>query len=1119
MPSEDNCFSALPEIIRCSGQTVAAALFFLFIAFSCTTAAYGANTTIAGTVTAEAEGTTAIRLFMPYAGDDNASNTYTVDYKTCAASTWTNWVTNAAHTASPYTTAISGLINNQCYTVRTTYADSDGISGSNPQTIQISAGWDLTLLHNSNRFPGTTKWSGDWGTPTGQYGQIDCETCHTRSTANIKRVKDSVITAPNSPAQRFSAETEGKAPVFQSTTTPNGFGDDTGGHVTSQKICEVCHSATSYHRYNTSGQSNLDHNNNTDCITCHPHSLGFKDASACNSCHGAPPGSGTDTNAPAVYAASHARHYNAVSGGLPSSYTSVANRSTAAGYVFDCGICHSSNNADHLANQDGTVDLKLPTGGTYAPGSYAGGDNPLPPGSVTFKNSGGTCSNVYCHGNYPGSGKNATPAWGSAASSACGTCHNGSNSVSPASGSHTVHSGGGEHNYACTMCHKGIIGGTGPSSYTVNDKAKHANGSVEWSFDPADARVNGASAAYSIASGTVSPSDGTVRTYGTCNNLYCHSIVQTSTGGALAPDSADYKPLVWGGTSVCNSCHDTGPGVHYYNNPAPAGAPWISSGSHSKHLSYIFTITTTIAPGDWIDKCAVCHSTGNGSLDPNYCTKCHNGYPDPSHANGVINIRFADLFGGVAATYNDPTGAPANGFANCSNTYCHSNGTSVSTSVVPANTSPTWGAGVQACDSCHGGTATGPAYANGFPKKNSHNKHVVQSSYACVDCHDLTVDASNNIPSFGLVYHLDKAYNVRGAKITGYTFAADGGTCSTQCHSDGKGNYAAPAWGGLPMGCTGCHGFAPNSGAHASHIQNAGLLSQVYGSTEVVSNAANYAFGCGNCHPTDSANHGNGIVDLSLNPADGGPLKSRNSGPSVSGTGAALQCNGIYCHSNGMGSPTFAQTPQWGSTFTAGACSGCHGNSPNSAGQPVGSAAHGMHVVGIHFDNIYNGTSGLAAAGTPVSASHGSAASSTTINCNICHYNTVSTAANDLNAICVNCHNGIQATERGIAVIADKSFHINGTPDIALQTIQVKSKSQLRDDITTVNELNSNWSRSALSYKAGAAPNDTAVSALNTATMWTVGTKTCSNVACHNGRSVAWTESVNCRSCHTQLPQ
>jgi len=287
----------------------------------------------------------------------------------------------------------------------------------------------------------------------------------------------------------------------------------------------------------------------------------------------------------------------------------------------------------------------------------------------------------------------------------------------------------------------------------------------------------------------------------------------------------------------------------------------------------------------------------------------------------------------------------------------------------------------------------------------------------------------------------------------------------------------------------------------------------------VVSDAANYAFGCGNCHPVDSAHHGNGTIELSLNPADGGTLKSRNSGPTISGSGNTTQCNGVYCHSNGMMPPTFAQTPQWGSAYTVGACNGCHGNSPNSAGHPTGSAAHGSHVVGIHYNTIYTGTIGLSAAGTDISSSHGNAASSMTINCNICHYSTVASSANDLNAICTNCHNGAQATLRGNAAIADKSLHVNSVPDVVFEGVQGKSRAQLRDNVTNVAELDNNWSRPAGSYKSGATPYDTAKNAFNAATMWTAGTKTCSNIACHNGNSVAWTDTVSCRSCHTQLPQ
>ena len=72
-------------------------------------------------------------------------------------------------------------------------------------------------------------------------------------------------------------------------------------HTTSNKVCEVCHSKTTYHRFDTTGQSNLAHNNKTDCVRCHEHNVGFR--ASCDSCHGTPPVSvgglvTTDQNGP-----------------------------------------------------------------------------------------------------------------------------------------------------------------------------------------------------------------------------------------------------------------------------------------------------------------------------------------------------------------------------------------------------------------------------------------------------------------------------------------------------------------------------------------------------------------------------------------------------------------------------------------------------------------------------------------------------------------------------------------------------------------------------------------------------------------------------------------------------
>lgn len=102
------------------------------------------NYTTAGTATATAAGDHSISVSMPYTGDSNASNTYTVEYKLHSDSTWTNWVTDAAHVASPYATTITGLTAGATYDVRMTYNDADGVNGTNPQTVN-----NITLTFNS----------------------------------------------------------------------------------------------------------------------------------------------------------------------------------------------------------------------------------------------------------------------------------------------------------------------------------------------------------------------------------------------------------------------------------------------------------------------------------------------------------------------------------------------------------------------------------------------------------------------------------------------------------------------------------------------------------------------------------------------------------------------------------------------------------------------------------------------------------------------------------------------------------------------------------------------------------------------------------------------------------
>jgi predicted CxxxxCH...CXXCH cytochrome family protein len=340
--------------------------------------------------------------------------------------------------------------------------------------------------------------------------------------------------------------------------------------------------------------------------------------------------------------------------------------------------------------------------------------------------------------------------------------------------------------------------------------------------------------------------------------------------------------------------------------------------------------------------------------------------------------------------------------------------------------------------------------------------------------------------------------------------------------------------------CTDCH--ATLSATHDKHTDRAGFLagkSITFGNygqawfynVSYVSGAPK--FGCGYCHPNTEATHMNGVRNLNIDPTDAdavGTVKAKNGYPSYTQTsGTSVTCSSVYCHSTGYDDGTgyvYQTSPDWyGGLFAGDKCSNCHGNSPNN-GKP-GSLSHynpdamgmgvvGGHFVGIHYNNVYDKTNGgLIKDANNQQNAHGTATTSTTINCQTCHNSTVTASANDLNQICATCHTA--APQGSMAIAATATTHINGTPDVAFEASVINSKAQIRDDITSVAELNNNWTRTD-GYKQSATSKDASIAALNTAA-YDSGTKTCSTVACHNGNSAQWGASnVTCNSCHTSLP-
>jgi predicted CxxxxCH...CXXCH cytochrome family protein len=327
---------------------------------------------------------------------------------------------------------------------------------------------------------------------------------------------------------------------------------------------------------------------------------------------------------------------------------------------------------------------------------------------------------------------------------------------------------------------------------------------------------------------------------GTCANVNCHFESVTPFWGSsafLSPDD-------------CSRCHGIAPGTG--NHPV----------NGSKHGSYF--------------------GTGTGS-----CQKCHPDHasePRPfSHATSAANrgivVRFTSApNSGGAYSGNGLNYLPSQNkvaFGNCTNFYCHSNGTSLATGQ-PASGSVAWGSSILACDGCHG---TPPAYANNTPKANSHAIH----NFGCGTCHAGTTMDGVTIANKSL--HVNGAYNVTpGTGITfTYTYAATGGTCSNiSCHGNGSATWGRnvshdailgtgdvlvfsnetidhPAGFTTEMDCTVCH--------YANLVkQHNGLCALCHGGAAPPANAliGNWNQTCqqGSCHPSIhtamGANH-NGV--------------------------------------------------------------------------------------------------------------------------------------------------------------------------------------------------------------------------------------------------------------------
>ncbi|GLI38601.1 CxxxxCH/CxxCH domain-containing protein [Geobacter hydrogenophilus] len=837
----------------------------------------------------------------------------------------------------------------------------------------------------------------------------------------------------------------------------------------------------------------------------------------CKGCHKADIASGS-----VITSGSHQSHVN----GMGIGYTQIK-----------CVKCHGAtvnssmtivNTANHVDKQ---VTVAFNNTSSAANGSYNGQlAKPATPSTKVPGSATGQCTTVYCHSSGQGDGGTwpptyQTPTWGTASTGQCGTCHGiqtkhdatgfGYGTPTPmTTGSHTRHlvfqlgTGNVSAERKCAACHSYTLTGYSPNACSsaschTGMVQKHANYEINVGIPD----FYGATATYNTAN--LTPGAG----YSSCSNVYCHS------DGKATPTA--YATPTWGNAASgsCGTCH----GV-------TAAAPPAST-PHVKHVG---------SASVYLYKCALCHSgkvqvTANSTVAPAFTNLT-------THVNKMRDVKFdaTSPFG----TYTSVT-------QSCRNVYCHSVGnTNVTAGALPGvyggkiYTRQTW-SGTLSCNGCHGrSTASGmPDYTNGGvgTTANTHPKHVTDYSISCGECHSRTTKNGTTIRTNSPSIHVNTSrevfFNLSSnlSKLGSYD-AGQKSCSSVGCHSNGRGTYQVATWGEADD-CGYCHPLASLGGAHAKHVD----LTQVvmfYTYTANRSTADGYNFGCSTCHPLVNSSHvmgGTIVLDLRPGIANVGTLRAKNrntitaSGPAGTAnggttadsvSGSVVKCLNIYCHSNGYASnPVYATTPNWyGGTFAGDKCASCHGNSPNStiAGSPAhynadfaGPGNAGGHVVGIHYDNIFTGTVGQATPGALGTSSHGNPVTSTSFNCDTCHFATVEARSNDKNVVCVACHNG--ANLRGDATIANHATHVDGTPTIQFDAIQVRSKAQMKVQMNYTTAFTR-----VGGYKTSGAY-DIAKTPLDTATMWNGATKTCSNVSCHFNKPISWTNTgtaYKCRICH-----
>lgn len=394
-----------------------------------------------------------------------------------------------------------------------------------------------------------------------------------------------------------------------------------------------------------------------------------------------------------------------------------------------------------------------------------------------------------------------------------------------------------------------------------------------------------------------------------------------------------------------------------------------------------------------VDNCKVCHGPDAGTS-----TGGHREAP-ATRPNTFRDVPFDGIakHGGMSPAYN------VNSPWTCSSVYCHTNGAPYDSATRPSrvytrvNTTPSWVGGgtsyaaggygsihgkAYECASCHGNTAATMATGVDPLKSNSvaHLAHLgwattlnMAKTFSCSVCHVQSAASSTALAvnamdgrvggehvngEIDVDFATGTTPNTLPEALTGSTYTAASGVCSTYCHNvTGAIGAMAADWDiATDMQCDSCHGgLATDIAGNGGY----GAITTDSHSRHILTTGTGPKLACAECHGTGSdagthAGHFDGQINMK---------------PPVNGVTFADICQ--ECH--GYDAEVGEILPVWGSPATTD-CATCH------AGLQCGETFNGKSPLPVDYART-SGHNRPTSAGAYAQTANPAA----NLNCSDCH--------------------------------------------------------------------------------------------------------------------------------------